>query len=197
MSSEIAPPRSSGLARVATPAVAPALARILGAVLFASLTAVAARLAVPLPGTAVPFTLQVVAVLLAGFLLGPRTGAASQALYVAAGAAGLPVFAAGGGVAYLLGPTGGYLLAFPVAAAVAGALARRGTGAWRLVVGGALGIAVIQLGGAAWLAALFGPADAARMGVVPFLAGDALKLALAVLVSSRLREPARRFLGSG
>lgn len=196
MSSEIVPPPGSRTAPVAA-ALAPGLIRLLGAVLFAALTSVAARIAVPLPGTAVPFTLQVVAVLLAGFLLGPRTGAASQALYVAAGAGGLPVFAAGGGIAYLLGPTGGYLLAFPLAAAVAGASAPPGTGVWRLVVGGALGIAVIQLGGAAWLAALFGPGDAARMGVLPFLVGDALKLALAVVVSSRLREPARRFLGSG
>ncbi|MGH7539390.1 MAG: biotin transporter BioY, partial [Gemmatimonadota bacterium] len=87
--------------------------RVIAVLAFAALTALGARIAVPLPGTPVPFTFQVVAVLLAGVLLGPRLGAASQAAYLAAGASGLPIFAAGGGVAYLLGPTGGYLLAFP------------------------------------------------------------------------------------
>ena len=195
MSSESARTRTDRAGGVLA-GVAPEAVRILAAVLFAALTAVAARVAVPLPGTVVPFTLQVVAVLLAGFLLGPRDGAASQALYLAAGAAGLPVFAAGGGAAYLAGPTGGYLLAFPVAAAIAGASASHGPGAWRLALGGAIAIAVIHTGGAGWLAILFDSGAATRSGVLPFLVGDALKLTLAVLVSSRLREPARRLLGS-
>lgn len=180
--------------------IAPAstAARVAAVVLFASLTAVAARFAAPLPGTSVPLTLQVVTVLLAGCLLGPRLGAASQALYVAVGVAGLPVFALGGGPAYLLGPTGGYLLAYPVAAAAAGAIAWRGAaegrvGALRLVAAAVAGLALIHLGGAAWLATVVGPADAVRVGVVPFLAGDALKAGLAVLVAARLTGPARDF----
>lgn len=169
-------------------------ARIAGVALFAALTAVAARFAVPLPGTAVPFTLQVVAVLLAGFLLGPRLGATSQALYVAAGAAGLPVFAAGGGAAYLLGPTGGYLLAFPLAAAAVGALARSGDGLLRTTVTGLVGLAIIHLGGLAWLATAVGPSEAVGMGLAPFLPGDALKLGLTVVIATRATAPARRFL---
>lgn len=170
--------------------------RVAAVVAFAALTALAARLAVPLPGTAVPFTLQVAAVLLAGFLLGPRLGAASQGLYVAAGVAGLPVFAAGGGPVYLLGPTGGYLLAYPAAAAVAGWFARRG-GLLGLGAGGLLGLATIHLGGASWLAVGVGPEAALRIGVIPFLAGDLLKVALAALLAHRLEGRARRLLGSG
>lgn len=162
-------------------------------VVFAALTAAAARFAVPLPGTAVPFTLQPVAVLLAGLLLGPRLGAASQAAYLAAGAAGLPVFAAGGGLAYLLGPTGGYLLAFPAGAAVAGLLARRG-GLGRYAAGGVLGLATVHAGGLLWLAVLAGGAEAVRRGLEPFLAGDLLKVALAVTVAAGLRDRISRLL---
>ncbi len=89
----------------------------------AAATAIGARLSVPLPGTPVPFTLQPVAVLLSGLLLGGVLGATSQLTYLAMGAAGLPVFALGGGLAYLGGPTGGYLLAFPLAAGLVGAIA--------------------------------------------------------------------------
>lgn len=170
------------------------LTRALAVVAFAALTALAARAAVPLPGTAVPFTLQVVAVLAAGFLLGPRLGAASQALYVAAGAAGLPVFAAGGGAAYLLGPTGGYLLAFPLAAALAGLAVRRFGGVVGLTAGGVLGVAVVHAGGLAWLAGTLGGEAALAAGVLPFLAGDAVKIALAVLLGLGLRERVLRLL---
>src|SRR3990167_626112 len=94
------------------------------AVLFvAALTAAASQVSVPLPFTPVPFTLQPMIVLLGGAALGSRLGLSSQVLYLAAGIAGLPVFAASPvlpqGVARLLGPTGGYLMAYPPAALVA------------------------------------------------------------------------------
>ncbi len=160
----------------------------------AALTALAARVAVPLPGTAVPFTLQVVAVLLTGTLLGPRLGAASQVAYLAAGLIGLPVFAAGGGPGYLFGPTGGYLLAFPAAAAVAGHFAWRSD---RLVVRAAglvLAVVVIHAGGMSWLAVTAGRAVAFRTGVLPFLPGDVLKIALVLVIGSGLRRRARQLL---
>lgn len=92
--------------------------------LFAAATALGAR--VEIPNTPVPYTLQTLFVLLAGALLGPRNGAISQVLYLAVGALGLPVFSLGGfGLAKLIGPTGGYLLAFPVAAASVGYLVER------------------------------------------------------------------------
>lgn len=172
------------------------LARRTAAVLgFAALTAVSARIAVPLPGTPVPFTLQVFAVLLSGVVLGRTLGAASQLAYLAAGLAGLPVFAAGGGLAYLLGPTGGYLLAYPLAAAVAGFGAERTGRVWLLVPILVLATAVIHAGGLAWLAVLSDTRVAFATGIVPFLGGDSLKIGLALVVGIRLRAPARRFLG--
>lgn len=168
--------------------------RVLAVLLFAALTALGARMAVPVPGTAVPVTLQTLFVLLAGALLGPSLGAASQVAYLAAGIAGLPVFAAGAGAAYLFGPTGGYLLAFPAAAAAAGWIAGRGpssgTGAYAWLVPGLfLASLIVFAGGAAQLAALTGDAERAlRLGVVPFLAGDVVKVLLAAIVTARIRR---------
>lgn len=185
---------SAGLPRSVGGALAPPVLRRVGAVaLFTALTAVAARIAVPLPGTVVPFTLQVAAVLLSGLLIGPRLGAASQALYLGLGLVGLPVFAVGGGAAYLLGPTGGYLLTFPAAAALAGWGATRG-GAISTILGGLAGVALIHLGGWAWLTVIAGASVAFRTGVLPFLAGDLLKLALAVVVGLRFGGRTRAFL---
>jgi biotin transport system substrate-specific component len=154
----------------------------------ALLVALAAQVALPLPGTPVPFTLQVPAVLLVGGLLGAPLGAASMALYLGLGIAGLPVFAALGplGPARLLGPTGGYLLAYPVAAALTGRLL--GSGRSWLTLGGALlaGLAVIYLGGVAQLSVLTGDLGrAVRLGSLPFLPFDLVKLLLVGLVLRR------------
>src|SRR5437868_462271 len=96
----------------------------IGIVGFAAAVAAASQVAIPLPWTPVPITLQPMLVILAGMFLGPVAGAASMALYLAAGAAGLPVFTPIGapGAARFFGPTGGYLIAYPVAAYVAGIL---------------------------------------------------------------------------
>ncbi len=161
----------------------------------AALTAVAARVAVPLPGVLVPFTLQPVAVLLAGVLLGAKYGLSSQSIYLAAGMAGLPVFAAGGGLPYMLGPTGGYLLAFPVAAWVCGAIAERSRGAVGIALGAIIGLAVIHLGGLAWLAALSGRETAAAVGLAPFFVGDLLKVALVTLIGVRFGDRMRDLAG--
>lgn len=173
--------------------------RIAAVVAFAVLTGIGAVVEVRIPGTPVPITLQTMIVSLAGALLGPWLGAASQALYLAVGAMGAPVFAGGGfGVVHLLGPTGGYLLAFPLAAAVTGWLAgppaRGALPAARLAIAIALGTFVIFGGGAAQLALLTGdPAGAMRLGVLPFLPGDVLKVLGALLVALRYRA---RTLGS-
>ncbi len=175
----------------------PALRRGLAVVLGAATVAVAAQVAVPLPFTPVPMTLQPLAVLVVGGVLGARLGAAALVLYVALGALGLPVFTPVGlpGAARLLGPTGGYLLAYPVAAAVVGWLgsARLPAGSpARLLLACAAGMVVIHLGGSAQLAILTGDvATAARYGLVPFLTGDLLKIGLATLVIMALGPAVR------
>ena len=140
---------------------------------------------IQVPFWPVPMTMQTFAVLVIGMAYGPRLGAATVAFYLAQGALGLPVFAGtpekGIGLVYMAGPTGGYLVGFLVAAGVMGWLARRG---WdrRLMSGVAamvLGTAIIFIFGYAWLAALIGPAAAWKAGVLPFLPGAALKIALA------------------
>ncbi|HZI81431.1 MAG TPA: biotin transporter BioY [Vicinamibacterales bacterium] len=165
--------------------------RAVAVLFFAALTAAAAQISVPLPFTQVPFTFQPTVVLLSGLVLGPRLGAASQALYLAAGIAGLPVFAASvtlpPGAWRLLGPTGGYLLSYPLAAFVAGALARRGFDRRYLtsILAMAIGLVVIYTCGTLWLAyASFGRtavglASAFATGVAPFVLADVVKLAAA------------------
>jgi biotin transport system substrate-specific component len=160
------------------------------AALMAAVTAVAAQISVPL--FAVPFTLQVLAVILSGLLLGPRYGALSQAIYVLVGAVGVPVFAQfSGGLAVILGPTGGYLVSYPVAAAVAGLAARAARDAarrralWTSLVWGCAGLAVIYASGAIWLSAVsdLPLAVAVAQGVLIFVPFDLIKVALAALVA--------------
>lgn len=162
-----------------------ALRRSAAVALGAVAVAVAAQLAVPLPGTPVPLTLQPLAVLVVGGLLGPALGASSLILYLALGAAGLPVFTPFGapGLARLLGPTGGYLLAYPVAAFAVGRLVGDGRRVGRVALAAFAGLLLIHLGGLAQLVLLTGSARlAARLGTFPFLVGDLGKLAIAVLI---------------
>jgi biotin transport system substrate-specific component len=150
---------------------------------FSLLTALAAQVVIPLPFTPVPLTGQTFAVLLTGALLGSRLGALALVAYLVEGAAGLPFFRGGaGGAQHLLGPTAGYLFAFPAAAFVTGYLAERGWDRRFLTAAAAmaLGSLVILAGGWAWLAVLTGnAAQAFRLGVGWFLVGDLVKVALA------------------
>jgi len=161
-------------------------AQVVGPIALGALTvAVAAQFVVPVPLSPVPMTLQPLAVLAVGGLLGATGGVSALVLYLALGALGLPVFAAGGsGLPHLIGPTGGYLLAFPVAAGVTGALVRRSPASvLRILLACALGMVVIHVGGVAQLALLGGdPSLAFRIGFIPFLTGDLLKVGLAAAV---------------
>ena len=178
-------------------AIAPAhvaLRRTAAVVLGAMLVAAAAQISLPLPGTPVPMTLQPLAVLLVGGLLGAGLGPSALILYLAAGAAGLPVFTPYGapGVARLLGPTGGYLLAYPVAAFAVGRLAGDGRRLGRLALAVLAGLLLIHLGGLAQLLILTGSgALAVRLGTLPFILGDLLKLGIAVLILKPTLTPLR------
>jgi len=160
--------------------------------MFASLTALGAQVTVPIGP--VPVTLQVLFVLLSGLMLGARLGFLSQALYVFLGLIGLPVFAhLGSGFAVLYGPTGGYLLAFPLASFLAGLFAGRRKALEFL--GAIAAISVIYILGWARLSLLLGPSKAFYVGVLPFIGIDVAKAVAAVLVANAVREalPEGRF----
>lgn len=154
--------------------------RNVGLMLFASLLlTLSARCSIPF--WPVPMTLQTFAVLVLAMGLGWRLAAGSVLLYLAQGAMGLPVFASGAGLGYMMGPTGGYLAGFLLAALLVGALAERGFDrslAWASVAM-VLGNVVIFSCGAFWLSQLIGMERAIEVGVMPFIPGEALKMALA------------------
>jgi len=171
--------------------------RAASVVFITALTIAAAQISVPLPFTAVPFTFQPMIVLLGGLALGSRLGATSQVLYLAAGIAGLPVFAASAtlppGALRLLGPTGGYLMSYPIAAFLVGYLAERGMDRRYLtsIVAMLAGLVVVYACGALWLGlfartttgtAAVGLERAIVTGVAPFVAADIAKLLLAAAI---------------
>jgi biotin transport system substrate-specific component len=168
--------------------------RAIGILAAVAAVSVAAQLAIPLPGTPVPLTLQPMLVVLAGLVLGPVDAAMAMIVYLLAGAMGLPVFTPIGapGIARLLGPTGGYLLAYPVAAAVAGRLgALRETYGPRALAALA-GMLTLYAGGLAQLTVLTGSVSSAvLLGVLPFAAADVVKALAAAALTSPRRTPAR------
>lgn len=166
--------------------------RVASVLFITALTAAAAQVSIPLPFTQVPLTFQPMVVLLGALTLGSRLGSASQLLYLAAGIAGLPVFAASltlpPGPLRLLGPTGGYLMVYPLAAFVTGYLAERGFDRRYVtsVVAMLAGLWVIYAAGVTWLAffartgnAAAGLTTALIAGLYPFLLPDLIKLAAA------------------
>ncbi|RMF77628.1 MAG: biotin transporter BioY [Planctomycetota bacterium] len=179
--------------------------RVSGMFGFAIATALSAQIAILLPHTPVPVTLQTFVVLLAGATLGPRLATASMLLYVLLGSLGMHFFALGHwGLATLFGPTGGYLCGFVLAQPVVGrltsGLARSGCGVGRkaakLLAAMLLGNAVIFTCGLLWLAAAM-PArsvgDVLALGLIPFLPGLAVKTAAAAAAGWAVRPLRRRF----
>lgn len=160
--------------------------------------AISAQIALPLYFTPIPLTLQTFAVLLLGLLLSPRLAAGTLFAYLAEGALGLPVFAANppmSGLAHLLGPTGGYLLAYPLAAALASVLWRRSCGGFTTAALSATAGSLAILGcGALWLTVLTHASalTALTLGVFPFLPGDALKIVAAATLATGFQRFRRR-----
>ena len=170
------------------------IALAVGATLFVALCA---HITIPLvPLTPVPLTVQNFGVLLVGLLLGSRRGFAAMMLYLVAGMAGLPVFSptGPGGVAQLFGPTGGFLLAYPCVAFVAGYLLERGAASFaRAAISGLLAEVLLFVGGLSWLYVLtHSLAKAAYLGLYWFIAAEVIKIMFAAAVATRWRRVVKR-----
>jgi biotin transport system substrate-specific component len=165
------------------------IALVVGASLF---VASCARITVPLPGDPVPLTLQNFGVLVVGLVLGPRRAFAAMVVYLAEGAAGLPVFnpTGPGGVAQLLGPTGGYLMSYPFVAAVAGFLVERGRKTFARAAVASLAAEILLFAvGLSWLRIWTGSlAVAVRLGLYWFLFAEVIKVLMAAALSVRLKR---------
>jgi len=157
--------------------------------------AVCARLALPLPFTPVPLSLANFGVLLVGLTLGSKRGITAAALYLIWGAMGLPVFspAGVGGVAQLLGPTGGYLWSYPLVAFLSGWLAERGAPSLsRNLAAGVVAEFVLFASGIAWLQLMTGSWQrAVAFGLAPFVAAEVMKVMIAAAAARRLRQLSR------
>ena len=150
---------------------------------FSILTVFAAQVSIPIKP--VPFTLQTMLVVLSGAFLGARNGAISQLSYLAAGAIGLPVFANFNlGIAVLFGPTGGYLIAFPIAAYVVGKIIEQNKSLLAIASAMILGTLLILLSGALYLSLFFGGnfSEAFKAGVLIFTVWDVIKISAAISI---------------
>ena len=159
--------------------------------LFCSLLiAISAQIAVRIPLSPVPITAQTFTILLLAYTLGRKRAVMSVVLYLAEGTAGLPVFAGGGaGAAWLLGPTGGYLLGFVLAALVVGYLGELDRShAIKALIAFTAGHLVIYLAGAGWLSFYTGLEAALQTGVLPFLIGDAMKIVVGAVSVPQVRR---------
>ena len=154
--------------------------------------ALCARITIPLPSTPVPLTVQNFGVLLVGLLLGSRRGFAALTLYLAEGAMGLPVFnpTGPGGLAQLLGPTGGFLMVYPFVAFLAGYAFERGTKSFlRAVTAGLLAEILLFAGGMSWLYVFtHSLSKAAYLGLYWFLAAEVIKVMVAAAIATRWRR---------
>jgi biotin transport system substrate-specific component len=190
---------SASLAHNATRYAATIPGRILIALAATAIVAAAAHVAIPLPFTPVPLTLQPLAVLAVGLALGPVAGFLTMLAYLAEGAIGLPVFSptGTGGLAQLLGPTGGFLLAYPLVAAMAGGLTRllaRVTPRFLAsAIGCSVAVALLFVSGSAWLMQIAHLSVHATWiaAVAPFLPGEAIKIVVAAGTYSTLTRSAR------
>ncbi len=173
--------------RIPVFAVRPVSRRLLAVAAFCLLTALLAQVRIPLPGTPVPMTLQVLGVLLAGLFLSPTLAGAAMGLYLVAGMVYTPMFAPGS--AGLAGITGGYLLGFFPAAMLVAWLRGRSTALRRLVGAAAAGTATVFACGAVWQYQLFGQSlwSAMAAGVLPFLPKAAVQLGVAVAIARVVR----------
>ncbi|MDR2803858.1 MAG: biotin transporter BioY [Treponema sp.] len=178
------------------------LVRVSLTALFAALIAAGTFISIPLPFTPVPIVLQNMFALMAGLTLGPAIGGSAVALYLIAGAIGLPVFAgATGGFVHFFGPTGGFLFGYLFSAILAGLIAGtpqsgKNTPVYRILLAGIAGILIVYVPGVLRLKAVLNVswAGALATGFTPFIIGDTIKTVIAVIAAGSLRKSAAKAL---
>jgi biotin transport system substrate-specific component len=178
---------ASSVARPQSSAISKNVALVIGASLFVALCA---QVTLYLPFTPVPLSLVNFAVLVVGLTLGSKRGFAALTLYLAEGAIGLPVFAHAGGFLHLVGPTGGYLIAYPFVAFLAGYVFERGSRSFTRAVVASIGAELLLfISGVSWLMLLFHQpfATAASLGLYPFFFGEVIKIMTAAGIATRVR----------
>ena len=170
--------------------------------LFASVTAVCGFIAIPVPGTPIPIVLQNMMTVLSGMFLGPVLGTASTVLFLVVGILGLPVFSGGtGGIAKLMGPTGGFLIGYAIASLIAGLVAGRPqmgkkTLLARLIVAAVLGFVVMYIPGVIHFMRSLGKTFSETMAlcVIPYIPGDVVKTVLCIILARTLRSSVASFV---
>lgn len=162
---------------------------LLYSAMFSALTAVFSQILIPLP--AVPINLALFAVLICGYLLGPKYGTLSAAIYVAAGAAGLPVFAGfQGGLGVLFGKTGGFIFSFLIIPLIVGSISKNAGSIPRIIISMIPAVLCCYLCGTFWFVYLTEMPFSAALTycVLPFIAGDVIKIGLAALIGTKLKR---------
>lgn len=168
--------------------------------LFASITAILSQVSIPLPFTTVPLTMQLFAVALCGFLLGPKMGFVSQMVYVLIGVIGIPVFAQmNGGIGAIVGPTGGFILSFPIVAAIMGYFSSEYKSKPIAYIGLLIGLVVSYIIGTIQFSLIMkvSLAESIILCVVPFIIVDLLKLSLVVIVGTVISTKVNRIIIKG
>jgi biotin transport system substrate-specific component len=179
---------ATSLARPQTAVITKNVALVVSASLFVALCA---QVSVQLPFTPIPLSLVNFAVLAVGLVLGSKRGFAALALYLAEGAVGLPVFAHAGGFTHLFGPAGGYVLAYPFVAFLAGLVYERTSRSFsRGLLAGALANVLLFVSGVSWMITVFhlSFAQAITLGLYPFLFGEIIKIMGAAAIAVRFRR---------
>lgn len=153
--------------------------------LFASITSILAQISIPLPFTTVPMTMQVFALVLCGVILGPKLGFISQVIYVLIGLIGMPVFSQmSGGISVIIGPTGGFILAFPIITLIAGYFSKKYDSLLMITIGTILGLIINYIVGTLQFIMIMKVSfiEGLTLCVLPFVLVDLIKIVLATMV---------------
>lgn len=159
--------------------------------LFAAITAVLSQISIPIPFSPIPFTMQTLAIALCGVILGARKGFIAQLIYIALGVVGLPVFAGfAGGIPKVLGPTGGFIISFPIMALIIGHLSDSNINKFKLSIGMIISLMISYAIGTLQMSFVLGISfsEALAIGVIPFVILDFVKMGIVIAVGEKLKK---------